>query len=94
MIRSEFVRPFAKSLLWDAIMKRIWRIVNWHKTFDAYGKDEGMMKPPPFDLDNLLGFDLALTIQYKGKELMQGIEERLKAGRGLVGAILLRMDQE
>lgn len=84
------VGPFAKSLLWDAIMQRMWALINWHKKFDAYGEDEGMEKPPPFDLDNLLGFDLAL-IDYKGKALMQDIKERRKAGKRLVGAILLRI---
>ncbi len=91
MVRSDFVRPFAKSLLWDAIMERMWALINWHKNFDTLGKDEGMMKPPPFDLDNLLGFDLALTIQYQGKALMQDLKEKRKVGKRLVGAILLRI---
>ena len=91
MIRTDLVGPFAKSLLWDAIMQRMWALISWHKTFDTYGQDEGMEKPPPFDLDNLLGFDLAITIDYKGKALMQDIEERRKAGKRLVGGILLKI---
>lgn len=93
MIRTEVVGPFAKALLWDAIMERMWALINWHKHYEV---DKKVEKPPTFNLDYLLGFNLAIIMEYEGKKLIdpknyrEAIEKR-KAAKRLVGAILLRI---
>lgn len=99
------IGSFARDLLWGIIMARIWNVLKehhalsgdgpWNRAVRAESRYNATENPPPLlKLENILGFDLDLTIRYDGKKLMssrenQAVLERTHIADRLAGSILL-----
>jgi predicted transcriptional regulator len=79
-----------KQFLWMHILERLWGLAQWHGEYRANSK---YPKPPSFTLENIIGFDLSLTVRYEGKKLAksQDVTEIKRTSRRFVGALLLRI---
>lgn len=68
------------------------RLVEWHV---AYEKGETRQRPPPFNLESILGFNLGVTFRYDGKDAIEKWHmDPTSAERArcrLLGVLLLRM---
>ncbi len=80
------------------LVERCLNLAEWHR---AYEKSEIKRKPPSFDLESILGFNLGLIFRYDGKKMAEewlrearapeAVREREKVGYRLTGILLLYM---
>jgi hypothetical protein len=92
-VRGEFLkgsRHIVEPFLWTHIWERLSFLLRWHGEYELKFTKEN---PPPLTIENILGFDLSLRIDYEGKELLRQAkpEELYKIGRRLVGSVLLKL---
>lgn len=108
---DDLVRRYAEPLVWRFILRRLGMLLEWH---EFYGKpsepdDADWMteyqkkKPPALTIENILGFDLSMSIRYNGTRLLKsgaqmtnrsGLAERKRAKNILVGATLTNIAYE
>lgn len=105
---DDLVRRYAEPLVWRFILRRLGMLLEWHNYYGKPGEPDDTdwrrqcrkKKPPPLTVENILGFDLSMSIRYNGTKLLKsgaqmatrsGLVERKRAEIILVGATLMNI---
>ncbi len=99
--------PSAKRLVWGCILSHVWALMELHRAYKGRGEWSGATEnllaydrrkgqPPPLDLDNIIGFDITMTMRYEGTKLRgsketQDLVEKRQMDKRLTGSLLLQI---
>src|SRR5208282_5962450 len=81
---DDLVRRYAEPLVWRFILRRLGMLLEWHETYynNYHEKQEKpddsdwlrkfrQTKPPALTIENILGFNLSMSIRYDGTRLLR-----------------------
>jgi hypothetical protein len=89
-ILREQTGDVARSVVWSIILDRIWVLLELHRAYSGrrtWTHPQCKESPKPLTLENILGFDMTLTIRYEGTKLMKSKQ----TAKLLAGSLLLQI---